>query len=265
MFYHLIERDVTVPSGKLHYAAFGNGCKNLIMIQGLNVRDVKGAGASLALMYRMFAKEYRVYIFDRRMQVTEGLTIWDLAEDISCAMRELQIGSADVFGVSQGGMIAMALTLEHPECVKKLVLGVTASRVNETLKNAVKKWVNCARSGDSVAINRDTFLLMYTEAYLKKYRLFMPLMVRLVKPKDYMRFAILASAILDFDCYDRLQEIKCPVLVLGADKDRVTTGAASREIAEKLNCESYMYSEYGHAAYEEAKDFNSRIYAFLSK
>ncbi len=43
----------------------------------------------------------------------------------------------------------------------------------------------------------------------------------------------------------------------------ITTGSASTEIAEKLNCNIHMYSEYGHAAYEEAADFNRRIYDFL--
>ena len=71
--------------------------------------------------------------------------------------------------------------------------------------------------------------------------------------------------ILDFDCYDRLNEIKCPVLVLGGEQDKITTGEASIEIAEKLNCEIHMYPKYGHAAYEEAKDFNKRVYDFLMK
>ena len=93
----------------------------------------------------------------------------------------------------------------------------------------------------------------------------MPFIIRMIKPKDFHRFAILASAILSFDCYDRLNEIKCPVLVLGGEKDKITTGRASVEIADKLDCEIYMYPQYGHAAYEEAKDFNQRIYDFLSK
>ena len=265
MFYRSMESSVDIPSGKLNYTAFGKGQKNLIIIQGLNVRDIKGAGTSLALMYKMFAEEYRVYFFDRRQSVKEGLTNWDLADDIYHAMKELNIQSADVFGVSQGGMIAMALTLEHPECVSKLVLGVTSSRANENIKNVIGKWVSCALNKDHITINKETFSLMYTDEYLKKYKLFMPLLVRSVKPKNFDRFAILASAILDFDCYDRLNEIRCPVLVLGGNKDMITTGKASVEIAEKLDCEIHMYSEYGHAAYEEAKDFNSRVYAFLSK
>lgn len=265
MFGNLVENYVNIPSGRLTYVSFGEGQKNLIIIQGLNVRDLKGAGASLALMYKKFAKNYRVWFFDRRMVVKEGLTNWDLAEDIYDAMDALHIDSADMFGVSQGGMIALALTLEHPERVNRLVLGVTASRANENIKKVVGNWINCALNQDHVTINKETFSLMYTEGYLKKYKLFMPLLIRMIKPKDFRRFAALASAILEFDCYDRLSEIHCPVLVLGGAQDKITTGEASTEIAQKLNCDIHLYPDYGHAAYEEAKDFNDRVYDFLVK
>jgi len=263
MFWGLVEGKVSIPSGDMNYLSFGKGRKNLIIIQGLNVRDIKGAGASLALMYKIFSKNYRVWFFDRRGVVKDGLTNWDLAEDIYFAMKELNIESADVFGVSQGGMIAMALTLEHPQCVTKLVLAATSSRANENIKKVVGRWVVCAQNEDHITINKDTFSLMYTERYLKKYKILMPLLIRMIKPKDFGRFRILASAIPDFDCYERLNEIKCPVLVLAGEQDKITTGEASIEIAEKLNCEIHMYPGYGHAVYEEAKDFNSRIYEFL--
>lgn len=265
MFLGLKESNVNIPSGKLNYVTFGNGKKNLIIIQGLNVRDIKGAGISLAFMYKIYAKDYKVYFFDRRFNVKEGLTNWELAEDIYCAMEALNIKSADVFGVSQGGMIAMALTLEHPKCINKLVLGVTSSRANENIKNVVSKWINYAHNKDHITINKETFSLMYTENYLQKYKLFMPLLIRMIKPKDFNRFAILASAILDFNCYDRLNEIKCPVLVIGGEKDMITTSSASVEIANKLGCEIYLYPEYGHAVYDEAKDFNNIVYEFLLK
>ena len=265
MFWGLCEGKIHIPSGDLNYLSFGKGQKNLIIIQGLNVRDIKGAGASLAFMYKMFSKNYRVWFFDRRTVVKDGLTNWDLADDIYFAIKELNLESADLFGVSQGGMIAMALTLAHPERVRKLVLGVTSSRANENIKKVVSKWVACAKNEDPITINSDSFSLMYTDRYLKKYKILMPLLVRIIKPKDFNRFRILAETILDFDCYGRLNEIKCPVLVLGGAQDKITTGKASLEIAEKLNCEIYMYPEYGHAVYEETKDFNQRVYEFLMK
>ena len=70
---------------------------------------------------------------------------------------------------------------------------------------------------------------------------------------------------MEFDCYERLSEIGCPVLVLGGAQDKITTGEASVEIAKKLNCDIHMYPEHGHAAYEEAKDFNNKIYDFFLK
>ena len=264
MFDGLTESSVTLPSGRMNYVAFGKGQRNLIIIQGLNVRDLKGAGASLALMYKMFSPLFRVWLFDRRAIVEQGLTNEDLAEDIYFAMKELNIERADLFGVSQGGMIALALTLEHPERVNKLVLAVTSSRANTNIKRVVSKWVSYAKNRDAASINRDSFSLMYTEEYLRKYRFLMPLLVKTVKPKSFERFAILASAIQDFDCYDRLNEIKCPTLVLGGGQDKIVTAEASLEIAERLNCEIHMYPEYGHAAYEEAGDFNKRVFDFLT-
>ena len=86
MFWGLVEGEVNIPSGALNYLSFGKGQKNLIIIQGLNVRDIKGAGISLAFMYKKFSKNYRVWFFDRRTVVKDGLTNWDLAEDIYFAM-----------------------------------------------------------------------------------------------------------------------------------------------------------------------------------
>lgn len=265
MFYNLVESKVDIGGVSLDYISFGKGSRNLIIIQGLNVRDVKGSGASLALMYRLFAKDYRVYFFDRRPVIESAITVWDIADDIHKAMKELKIERTDLFGVSQGGMISMAMAISFPECINKMVLGVTASRPNETSKKVIGSWIKSAEKKDHVTINRETFTLMFTERYLRKYRMLLPIVVKMVKPKDFKRFELLASSILDFDCYDRLNEIQCPVLVLGGRLDKVLTGEASVEIAEKIGCEIFMYDEYGHAAYDEAKDFNDRVYDFLMR
>ena len=37
-------------------------------------------------------------------------------------------------GVSQGGMIAQYLAIDHPDLVERLVLAVTAPRVNEIIR-----------------------------------------------------------------------------------------------------------------------------------
>lgn len=265
MFYSLKEGKVNIGCEEIDYVAFGKGHKNLVIVQGLNLRDIKGSGLSLAIMYKLFAKEYRVCIFDRRHQIKEGFTNWDIADDVAKAMAGLGVAKADFLGISQGGMISMAMAINYPNIVNKLVLGVTASKPNKTMEKVIGRWVECADRKDHIAINNETFSLMYTDEYLKKYKMLMPVLIRLVKPKDFKRFSILASAAGQFDCYERLTEIKCPVLVLGGQLDKITTARASEEIAEKIGCEVYIYPEYGHAAYDEAKDFNQRVYEFLTE
>ena len=91
----------------------------------------------------------------------------------------------------------------------------------------------------------------------------MPLLTVLQKPKDTERFIMLAQSCLTCNSYDELDKIQCPALVLGGQRDLVTGYAASEEIARKLGCEIHLYEELGHAVYEEAADFNRRIYQFF--
>jgi len=82
-------------------------------------------------------------------------------------------------------------------------------------------------------------------------------------PKDAMRFITLARACLTCHAYDLLDRIRCPVLVIGGCQDQIVTGEASVELANKLDCELYLYEEFGHGVYEEAADFQERVFRFL--
>ncbi len=265
MLYGAKELKLTASGMQFDYIRFGSGKKPLIMIQGLNTRGIKGSALSLAYMYRIFAKEYTVYLFDRRPVVYDGITVRDMAADIASSMDALGLRNADVFGTSQGGMIAQYLAIDRPDLVRKLVLAVTLSRNNDTVKQVVGDWIEMAERGDMKRFVLDMAEKMYSETYVKKYRLLMPLLTILQKPKDVKRFVILAKSCLTCDTYDILDKIKCPTPVIGGKQDKVVSGVASEEIAEKLGCALHMYENLGHAAYEEAQDFNQMVYDFLSE
>ena len=265
MLYGAKELKLTANGMQFDYIRFGSGKKPLIMIQGLNTRGIKGAALSLAYMYRIFAKEYTVYLFDRRPVVYDGITVRDMASDIASAMDALGLKNADVFGTSQGGMIAQHLAIDRPDLVRKLVLAVTLSRNNDTVKQVGGDWIEMAERGDMKRFVLDMAEKMYSETYVRKYRPLMPLLTILQKPKDVKRFVILAKSCLTFDTYDILDKIKCPTLVIGGKQDKVVSGVASEKISEKLGCRLHMYENLGHAAYEEAQDFNQMVYDFLSE
>jgi len=265
MLYNAKEQTLTIENIQMDYITFGNGTKPLLMIQGLNTRDIKGSAVPLAMMYKIFAKEYKVYLFDRRKNLPENVTVRELAADIVLAMDTLGLKKADVFGVSQGGMIAQYLAIDRPDLVNKLVLAVTLSRNNATVEKVIGDWIRMTEQADWKALVNDMAVKMYSDAYIRKYKMMMSLLTAVQKPKDVKRFITLAKACLTCDTYEELDKIKCPVLVLGGAKDKIVTAHASKEIAEKLGCEIYMYEELGHAAYEEAGDFNQRDYDFFVK
>ena len=180
-------------------------------------------------------------------------------------MRALGIADACVFGVSLGGMIAQELAIRDPSLVKRLVLGVTTSRTNDTVQDVFSRWILFAQCGEFGRIVRDMLSVMYSKAYVRRFGLLFPILARFSKPKNETRFIRLAKACLDFNCDDRLDRITCPTLVLGGADDQIVTGEASLEIAHRLGCAVHLYEGLGHAAYEEAADFNQRIYDFLER
>ena len=71
MFYGAKENDVRISTGNVHYITFGRGDRPLVMIPGLRLANINGGSKPVAWFYRQFAKEYKVYIVNRRI-LTEG-------------------------------------------------------------------------------------------------------------------------------------------------------------------------------------------------
>ena len=266
MFYNARNGSIAIGDTDMDYISFGRGDKNLIMIPGLGdgLKTVKGTAAPLAVKYKIFANAYRVYVLSRKNKLEEGYSTRDMAADYKVAAKELGIEQADVLGISQGGMIAQYYAIDSPELVRKLVLAVTVSRQNETLQSIIGSWLEMAKSNDYKSIFVDITEKAYTEKHLRKFRPLYSFVGSLGKPKDFSRFIIQSNASLEHDAYDELAKIKCPTLVIGVEND-ITIGAnTSEELAEKIeNSRLFTYKGYGHAVYEEAKDFNQRVFEFL--
>lgn len=263
MHYNMKRHELEIGNTIMDYITFGEGERPLVLIPGLSFKTVRKFAEPFSFMYRIFAEDYQVYAFDRKRELPIGYTIENMADDLAWAMEKIGIENADVIGISQGGMVAQHLALDHPHLVGKLVLAVTMSRLNDTARAVISNWVRLSVSNDYEEIAEDMLKLVYSEAYVKKVGKYFPAISRFGKPKDMGQFAIKVRACLTCNTYERLEEIQCPVFVIGARNDRVLTGEASEEIAEKLGCEIYMYEDQGHSVYEEAPDFNHRILEFL--
>lgn len=230
---------------------------------GVSLTGLEGQGEAVAEAYQLFSAQYSVYLFERKKTLKEGYRVEDMAEDISRAMELLHLDSAYVYGVSQGGMIAQVLAIRYPEKVKKLVLCSTMSRPTKTMERVAKTWLELAGKQDVVALNRNFFQVVYSTSFLESVKSLLPSLEKAGSAEDCARFCILVKALLHFDVYEQLGQIKCPVLVLGDKKDRTIGVEGSYEIMEKLGCPGHIYDQYSHAVYDEASDIKGKIVAFL--
>ncbi len=259
---------VAVGDTDMYYVSFGKGNKTLIVLPGLSdgLSTVKGKALLLASPYKKFFEKYTVYMFSRKNTMPEGYTIRAMADDQALAMKKLGIASACVMGVSQGGMIAQYIAIDHPEIVEKLILVVTAPYANETVRDAVNAWIRMAEAGDHVSLMADTAERTYSRAYLDKHRRLFPLVARLTKPKDYERFLKNANAILAFDAREMLSKITAPTLIIAGAEDHIAGNGAACELKQNIgNSELCIYQGLGHGLFEEAGDFYDKVHGFCEK
>ena len=258
---------VSIGNTEMSYASFGHGSRVFIILPGLSdgLATVRGKALLLAKPYSPFFNDFTVYMFSRKDRMPAGNSIRAMATDQAEALRLLGIKHASVMGVSQGGMIAQYLAIEYPDLVDRLVLAVTAPCANPIIKASVEKWISLAEQGNHRELMIDTAEKSYSEAYLKRYRKLYPAIGAVGRPKSYDRFLVNAKAILYFDALEEINRIACPTLIIGGDDDRIVGIQAAYELHERIrDSRLYVYPGLGHAAYEEAKDFNQRVFEFIN-
>lgn len=268
MSWNIKNGSVKIGDSVMYYASFGSGSKNVVVIPGLSdgLTTVKGKALLLIKPYLKYLNEYTVCLFSRKSPLPSGTTIRQMAADQAKAMRLLGIEEAYVTGVSQGGMIAQYLAADYPELVKKLVLVVTAPRLNDTIRTNIELWKSYAVKGDHASLMRDTAEKSYSETYLKKNRAFLPLLRFVGRTSDYSRFLVNSDAILGFDAVEADARISCPAFIISGDSDKTVGSEAADELHGLIRgSELYTYKGLGHALYEEAKDFYSRLFEFFDR
>ena len=214
--------------------------------------------------YGMFEDDYTVYVFDRRRNMPDPYPVRRMAADTAAVMRALGICDADVFGASQGGMMAMCLAIDNPDLVHKIVLGSTAAYADEAVIKWTRRWAELAQSGDMTALTAELIDSLYSEKTIDKYKDFLIHMNDDITEDDLRRFIIQTEAIDGYNITDELDRIKCPAFVIGVEGDKLLSADHSRYIAERLGCPLYLYgSEYGHCAFDEAPDYKQRMLDYL--
>lgn len=248
-------------------SSFGRGYKVLVIVTGLSLQGLSDMSdlAIYSLFYR-YAKEYKVYIFDRKNHIEEGISIENMADDLYHSLQELHIANASIIGISQGGMIAQLFAIKYPKKVTSLVLALTFSLNNAISRETIRGWIEMAKNGEMAKLNKDSMYKTFSSPILKKLYVINKLFLRTVSVEKQERFVRLAKSILEFDCHKSLDKITCLTLVLGAKKDLVLGVDGARELANGIpNASYHEFDKLGHVAFVESKQFNKMILEFLRK
>ncbi|HVN64458.1 MAG TPA: alpha/beta hydrolase [Candidatus Binataceae bacterium] len=237
----------------INYDTYGEG-EPLLLIMGF------GMPGAAWLPSLPFLTGFKCIYFDNR---GTGLsdkpeipyTVPDMAEDASNLLRALDIPKAKVFGVSMGGMIAQELTIRHPNQVTKVVLGCTmpggpnavmaSMEIVEMLMTGSKLMASDPEKGFDImmpALVPPEFNAAHPEIktmMLAGAKMFPP------TPPETADRAM--AGIVGFNAYDRLPEIKCPVLIVHGDNDVLVPTANAQVIKSRIpHAEVFMIPGAGH-------------------
>jgi pimeloyl-ACP methyl ester carboxylesterase len=226
---------------------------------------------SWGLQVQGLARHFRVITFDNRgvgeTRIPEGpFRIADMAADTVGLMDALDIDAAHVFGVSMGGLISQALALDHPDRVRKVVLGCTTHGGRHAVRPTQEVMAALGKATDpSVPVEeavRNWVPTMFSERFMREEP---------DRLAEFIRFSVQnwptpegaagqIRALSVFNARRRLGEIRCPVLAITGSEDRMMPPENAKLLAEGIpGGEHYVVEGAGHGFFFEKPDEVNRV------
>jgi len=244
---------IKAGSINLNYEIFGQG-DPLLLIMGFGM-----PGAAWLPSLPMLAGFKCIYFDNRGTGSSDkpdcAYTIEDMAADASNLLTALDVPRAKVFGVSMGGMIAQELALQHPEQVTKLVLGCTMPGGPNAKMAAPEVLAKLMEGSTMMASNPDKafdILLptLFPEAFITAHPEVKQMLIAgmsMMPPTPPETPLRAMAGIQSFNAFDRLDRIKCPVLIVHGDADVLVPPENAMLIKSRIpQAELYIIPGAGH-------------------
>ena len=256
----------------LYYEVHGNG-EPLVMIMGF-----AGSSGGWIFQRREFQKYFQVITFDNRgvgkSDKPQGpYSIRIMAEDTVGLMDRLGIQKTHILGVSMGGYIAQEIAINHPERVKKLVLGCTYARQDDTGGHSPEYYrgMRLAEGCPAAELRKIPIAKVLSAEFplafnSRLYRICtFPLIVVYARLMATRGVAAQFQAIVGHDTLERLQMIQATTLVITGTGDRIIKPGSSEVLAKMIPHAKLVKIEGGpHSVFVVVrKRFNREVLDFL--
>jgi pimeloyl-ACP methyl ester carboxylesterase len=238
---------IRVGDAALHYEVAGTG-DTVVLLHGLgsSTLDWESQIARLSTQYRVVSIDLRGH--GRSSRPPGPYRMADFAADIAAILAHLGVDSAHICGISLGGMVAFQLAADSPERVRTLaIINSGPAFPGRTLKG------------------RLTLLSRFAVIRMKGLPALAPIIAGRLFPKpeqephrrtfiqrfagnDRNAYEHTMRAIGKFDVSDRLDRIRCPVLVLASDRDYTPVAAKEAYVSRLANARLVVIRDSGHAS-----------------
>ena len=226
-----------IDGADLSYETYGEGRPFLFLAR------TAGHGEAWKLhQVAEFSRDHRVIIYDQRGTGASSAGGADfstqrLADDAAALLDHLGARDAVVLGHSNGGRVAQALALDHPELVSKLILassggahhshGIPIGMCVELVEKGYDRYVR--EHSQNVGFTRE-FARTHPEIVKRV------LAVLLANPPPLPVFLGHVAGRQGYDASQRLKDLRIPTLVMvGDDEDRgAQHGTTHKQFAERL-------------------------------
>lgn len=211
-------------------------------------------------------------------RLTGDVTLRHLADDAAGLLTTLGIETAQVLGVSMGGMVAQEVALNHPQRVQRLVLGCTTCSGGShshreggavpappevidllTPKPELTREEQVRRSWP--ALSTPEFIEAHSDVLEERLRL------SLINPTPIETAMRQMAAVQSWDAFDRLPQIGASTLVIHGDRDAIVPVANARVLKERIpRAELYILRGAGHLfTFEFPEASATAVVEFLTK
>jgi 3-oxoadipate enol-lactonase len=237
---------------KIRWEAKGDAAPTVVLTHGL-----AASGETWRLQVSELARHFRTVTWDLRGHGGSDsppgpYTLADLAADLRQVADDVGAEKIVAVGHSAGGAISLQFAVDYPDRVCGLVLVGTASECNDRTRQFYHDIAAIAEARGMEPVLRR--LGLSNEAQN----------LRAANPHGFAAATRAMATLREQPLTPRLEEVKCPTLILVGDKDFLGAGGSvimSRRIA---GARLEIIPERGHGLFlEDPAGFNRRIFTFV--
>lgn len=214
------------------------------------------------------AGRYSLYLCSRKPNLPRGYTARDMSDDFAAMIRAEIGGPVHLLAMSSGGSSAMHFAVDHADLVDKLILAMTAHRLNAHGREVCLIWRDLALAGrwpdlwermgvDVAEGGTPAWLIGPLMRWTGRWVL--------GTPKNGQDLAVVLESDVNLDVAGKLPAITAPTLVIGGANDPFYGAAAIRETAEQIpNATLRLIAGGGHAVVKtHTRIFEDELLQFL--